>query len=186
MGGKLEGLSFCFIGKIKTMRRAEAEQMVRDHGGEPKSGVVKDLSYLVTNSTEPTAKYNKAQGQGTEIITEDEFLSMIKISRTKARQQTRYKRSYQRFLRTKAWQQTKNIVLGKRRKKWDKKGFSIGTHQFRCDKCKNIYYLSFANYHHKNLDRNKGYGWCTPSNVTIICRNCHEHYVVGRNLKKKD
>lgn len=77
MGGKLEGLTFCFTGKLETMKRAEAEQMVRDHGGEPKSGVVKDLSYLVTNSTEPTAKYTKAQGQGTEVITEDKFLSMI-------------------------------------------------------------------------------------------------------------
>ena len=45
--------------------------MVWDHGGEPKSGVVKNLSYLVTNSTEPTPKYTKAQGQGTSIITED-------------------------------------------------------------------------------------------------------------------
>lgn len=77
MGGKLDGLSFCFTGKLETMKRAEAEQMVRDHGGEPKSGVVKDLSYLVTNSTEPTAKYTKAQGQETSIITEDGFLSMI-------------------------------------------------------------------------------------------------------------
>jgi len=78
MGGKLEGLSFCFTGKLETMKRAEAEQMVRDHGGEPKSGVVKDLSYLVTNSTELTAKYTKAQGQGTKIISEQEFLNMIK------------------------------------------------------------------------------------------------------------
>jgi len=52
MGGELEGLTFCFTGKLETMKRAEAEQMVRDHGGESKSGVVKDLSYLVTNSTE--------------------------------------------------------------------------------------------------------------------------------------
>ncbi len=77
MGGKLEGLTFCFTGKLNTMKRAEAEQMVRDHGGEPKSGVVKDLSYLVTNSTEPTAKYTEAQEQDTEIVTEEEFLKMI-------------------------------------------------------------------------------------------------------------
>jgi len=31
----------------------------------------------VTNSDEPTAKYVKAQGQGTKIITEEEFLKMI-------------------------------------------------------------------------------------------------------------
>ena len=77
MGGKLEGKSFCFTGKLETMKRAEAEQMVREKGGEAKSGVVKDLTYLVTNSNEPTAKYKKAQSQGTKIITETEFLELI-------------------------------------------------------------------------------------------------------------
>lgn len=78
MGGKLESLSFCSTGKLETMKRAETEQLVRDHGGQAKSGVVKNLSYLVTNSDEPTAKYVKAQEQGTKIITEEEFLEMIK------------------------------------------------------------------------------------------------------------
>ena len=77
MGGKLEGLSFCFTGKLNTMNRAEAEQLVAEHGGVAKSGVVKDLSYLVTNSTDKTAKYMKAQQQETKIITEQEFLDMI-------------------------------------------------------------------------------------------------------------
>ena len=77
MGGKLEGLTFCFTGKLETMKRAEAEQLVQEHGGQAKSGVVKNLSYLVTNSTEPTVKYVKAQEQGTKIITEEEFLKMI-------------------------------------------------------------------------------------------------------------
>ncbi|MFW9864706.1 MAG: BRCT domain-containing protein [Candidatus Thorarchaeota archaeon] len=77
MGKKLEGMSFCFTGKLETMKRAEAEQLVRDHGGEAKSSVVKNLSYLVTNSDEPTTKYKKAQAQGTKIITEEEFLKMI-------------------------------------------------------------------------------------------------------------
>jgi DNA ligase (NAD+) len=77
MGGKLEGLTFCFTGKLDTMKRAEAEQLVAEHGGVVKSGVVKNLSYLVTNSTEKTAKYVKAQEQGTKIISEKEFLEMI-------------------------------------------------------------------------------------------------------------
>lgn len=77
MGGKLKGQTFCFTGKLETMKRAEAEQMVRDNGGESKSGVVKGLSYLVTNSTEQTAKYTKAKDQGTEIISEQQFLEMI-------------------------------------------------------------------------------------------------------------
>ena len=75
---KLEGLTFCFTGKLETMTRNEANQLVTENGGTPKNGVVKDLSYLVTNSTEPTSKYIKAQGQGSKIVSEDEFLAMIK------------------------------------------------------------------------------------------------------------
>ncbi len=74
---KFDGLTFCFTGKLETMTRNEANQLVTENGGTPKSAVVKDLSYLVTNSTEPTSKYVKAQGQGSKIITEDEFLAMI-------------------------------------------------------------------------------------------------------------
>ena len=44
-GGKLEGMTFCFTGKLETIKRAEAEQLVRDNGGEAKSGVVKGLTY---------------------------------------------------------------------------------------------------------------------------------------------
>ena len=78
MSKKLEGLTFCFTGKLETMKRAEAEQMVSENGGTSKKGVVKNLSYLVTNDTTPTVKYNKAKEQGTKIITENEFLDLIK------------------------------------------------------------------------------------------------------------
>ena len=74
---KLEGLTFCFTGKLETMTRNEANALVSENGGTPKNGVVKDLSYLVTNSTEPTSKYVKAQGQGSKIVSEEEFLAMI-------------------------------------------------------------------------------------------------------------
>ncbi len=77
MGNKLAGLTFCFTGKLETITRNEANGLVTEHGGTQKSGVVKDLSYLVTNSTEQTSKYTKAQAQGTKIITEEEFLAMI-------------------------------------------------------------------------------------------------------------
>ncbi len=76
--GKLEGLSFCFTGKLDTFKnRTDAELLVAEHGGVAKRNVVKDLSYLVTNSTKQTEKYVKAQQQGTKIITEQEFLDMI-------------------------------------------------------------------------------------------------------------
>lgn len=74
---KLDGLTFCFTGKLETMTRDQANALVTEHNGTPKKGVVKDLSYLVTNSTEQTSKYVKAKGQGSKIITEQEFLDMI-------------------------------------------------------------------------------------------------------------
>ena len=74
---KFAGLTFCFTGKLETMTRNEANDLVTEHGGTPKSGVVKNLSYLVTNSTEQTTKFMKAQEQGSKIISEDEFIAMI-------------------------------------------------------------------------------------------------------------
>lgn len=74
---KLEGQTFCFTGKLETMTRKEANQLVTENSGIPKSSVVSNLSYLVTNSIEQTSKYIKAQGQGTKIITEKEFLTLI-------------------------------------------------------------------------------------------------------------
>ena len=75
--GKLRGKSFCFTGALKTLKRAEAERLVTEHGGEVKNSVVKGLSYLVTNNTERTVKFVKAEEQGTKIISEEKFLEMI-------------------------------------------------------------------------------------------------------------
>ncbi|MHA1460394.1 MAG: NAD-dependent DNA ligase LigA [Promethearchaeota archaeon] len=75
---KLAGLTFCFTGKLESITRKEASDLVKEHGGTTKSGVVKDLSYLVTNSKDETGKFVKAQEQGSKIISEEEFLAMIK------------------------------------------------------------------------------------------------------------
>ena len=78
-GGKLSGLSFCFTGELKTMKRQDAEKLVKDAGGSAKSSVTKDLSYLVTNDTESGSSKNvKARKFGIPIINEEEFLALIK------------------------------------------------------------------------------------------------------------
>jgi len=74
---KLDGLTFCFTGKLETMKRNEAEDLVSMHGGSSRSSVSGALNYLVTNSTEPTEKYTKAQKLRVKIISEQEFLEMI-------------------------------------------------------------------------------------------------------------
>lgn len=76
---KLAGLSFCVTGSFEHFKnRGEAEQLILKHGGMFKKNVVKNLSYLVTNSTEQTTKYTAAQSQkDTKIITEQNLLDMI-------------------------------------------------------------------------------------------------------------
>ena len=77
--GKLSGLSFCFTGELKTMKRQDAEFLVKENGGSSKSSVTKDLSYLVTNDTTSGSSKNiKAQKLGIKIINEEEFLELLK------------------------------------------------------------------------------------------------------------
>ncbi|MDR2314710.1 MAG: NAD-dependent DNA ligase LigA [Spirochaetaceae bacterium] len=75
----LGGLSFCFTGELRTMKRAAAEEQVKALGALVKSSVVKDLSYLVTNDTESgSAKNKKARDLGIPVIDEDTFLGIVK------------------------------------------------------------------------------------------------------------
>ena len=77
-GAVLKGLSFCFTGELNTMKRAQAEALVKEKGGTVKSSVVKGLSYLVTNTPDSgSSKNKKAQELGTAIITEEAFLNLI-------------------------------------------------------------------------------------------------------------
>ena len=77
--GALSGKSFCFTGELRTLKRADAENMVKKLGGTCKSSVTKDLSYLVTNDTTSGSSKNvKAAKLGIPIINEEEFLAMVK------------------------------------------------------------------------------------------------------------
>ncbi|MBQ8211514.1 MAG: DNA ligase (NAD(+)) LigA, partial [Treponema sp.] len=76
--GLLTGKSFCFTGELVSMKRADAEKLVKENGGTTKSSVTKDLSYLVTNDTESgSSKNQKAQKFGIPIINEKEFLTLV-------------------------------------------------------------------------------------------------------------
>ena len=76
--GSLSGKSFCFTGELVTMKRADAENLVKNAGGSCKSSLTKDLSYLVTNDTTSGSSKNvKAAKLGIPIISEKEFLQMI-------------------------------------------------------------------------------------------------------------
>lgn len=76
-GGIFEGKSFCFTGELKSMKRSDAENIVKELGGSCKSSVTKDLSYLVTNDVSSGSSKNlKAAKLGIPVIDEMEFLKI--------------------------------------------------------------------------------------------------------------
>ncbi|MBL8966070.1 MAG: NAD-dependent DNA ligase LigA [Spirochaetaceae bacterium] len=76
-GGPLQGKSFCFTGELKSMKRPEAEALVKSLGGTAKSSVTKGLSYLVTNDpASGSDKNRKAVSYGVSIVDEEAFLRL--------------------------------------------------------------------------------------------------------------
>lgn len=77
--GNLSGKSFCFTGELSSLKRAEAQELVKKNGGSVKSSVVKGLSFLVTNDTESgSSKNKKARELGIPVISEAEFIALVK------------------------------------------------------------------------------------------------------------
>lgn len=73
----LVGKSYCFTGKLNTMTRPQAEEMVIYAGGKI-AGVSKNLTYLVTNDKDSgSSKNKKAQDLGITLINEEEFLKQV-------------------------------------------------------------------------------------------------------------
>lgn len=82
----LAGKSFVFTGSLATLKRAEAERMVKDRGGIAAENVTKHLNYLVVggqrteekSSKEKTADKWIEQGAKITIIDEKSFLAMVR------------------------------------------------------------------------------------------------------------
>lgn len=76
--GNLSEKSFVFTGKMMN-KRAELEEMVVNAGGTTKSSVTKGVTYLVIADPESTSsKAVKARELGTKLISEEDFLEMVK------------------------------------------------------------------------------------------------------------
>ncbi len=76
--GNLKGQTFLFTGTLPTLKRSEAEGMVEENGGQLVSGVSAKLNYLVVGE-DAGSKLEKAKKINTvKIISEDEFLKMIR------------------------------------------------------------------------------------------------------------
>lgn len=73
----LVGKSFVLTGALKTMAREEAKNKIRELGGEVSSSVSKKIDFVLTGES-PGSKYKKAKKLGLKIISEKEFLEMIR------------------------------------------------------------------------------------------------------------
>lgn len=73
----LEGKTYVFTGELKNFSRTDAEAKVRELGGNAASSVSQKTNFVVAGEN-PGSKYNKAKKLGVKIISEDEFLNMIK------------------------------------------------------------------------------------------------------------
>ncbi len=77
--GVLKGKTFLFTGALSTISREEAKRLVQSAGGDTASSVSKRLNYLVVGE-KPGSKLKKAREMHVTILTEEEFLSMVKKS----------------------------------------------------------------------------------------------------------
>ncbi len=73
----LEGYTFVITGKLPTLSRKEAENLVKSNGGKVTSSVSPKTDYLILGE-DPGSKFDKAKELGTELLTEEEFLTLIK------------------------------------------------------------------------------------------------------------
>jgi len=75
-GGKLTGKTVVVTGTMVRMTRDEMEQLIRDHGGKASGSVSKKTAFVVAGEA-AGSKLTKAQELGIQVLTEDEFLTLI-------------------------------------------------------------------------------------------------------------
>ena len=76
----LEGMTIVVTGTLPSMGRKDAEELILKNGGKTSGSVSKKTSYLLAGEA-AGAKLTKAQSLGVPIISEEEFLEMIKEGR---------------------------------------------------------------------------------------------------------
>lgn len=74
---KLSGKTFVMTGTLESLSRDDAEMLVRSLGGTATSSVSKKTSYVVAGS-DPGQKVDKARSLGVPVLTEAEFLSIVR------------------------------------------------------------------------------------------------------------
>ena len=74
---KLKGVHFVVTGKLETMSRDEAKDLIIKNGGIFQSAVSKDTNYLVAGLNTGKSKLDKASKLGTKVIDESEFIKIL-------------------------------------------------------------------------------------------------------------
>jgi DNA ligase (NAD+) len=74
---KLTNKSICFTGALSSMTRSEAKSIAESMGAYVVASVSKNLDILVVGS-DAGSKLDKAQSLGIEVLSEDQFLEIIK------------------------------------------------------------------------------------------------------------
>ena len=74
---RFEGITFVLTGTLPTLKRAEAKEIIESYGGKASGSVSQKTNYVLAGD-EAGSKLTKAENLGIKIISEDEFLNMIK------------------------------------------------------------------------------------------------------------
>ena len=74
--GELSGVNAVLTGSLKTLKRSQAEAMIKEKGGKVASSVSKSVNLVIVGE-DAGSKLEKAKKLGIKIITEDEFLELV-------------------------------------------------------------------------------------------------------------
>lgn len=74
---KLAGVSFVLTGMLDSMPREEAKEKIRNSGGDISESVSRETDYVVVGN-EPGSKYERARTLGVKVLSEEDFLKLIK------------------------------------------------------------------------------------------------------------
>lgn len=82
-GGLLEGKTLLATGTLENFPREEIKESIINNGGKYASSVSKKLDYLIVGDKPGSSKIAKATELGVKMITESEYLNMIKNENSK-------------------------------------------------------------------------------------------------------